>query len=195
MQWAKLHSTAKYNLATSGMANLPLSELGADPQQLEINGPDIYGYAPLLEAIARRYSVARTNVVSAMGTSFANYLALAAATEVGDQVLVEQPAYDPILGAARFLGLEIKRFQRPAEENFAVDLADLERNLSPRTRVIILCNMHNPSGALMENSTLREIGRLARGVTPTLWWMRFIARCCLKPSRTAHFTLTHSASL
>lgn len=161
MQWAKLHSTAKYNLATSGMANLPLSELGVDPQQLEINGPDIYGYAPLLEAIARRYSVARTNVVSAMGTSFANYLALAAATELGDQVLVEQPAYDPILGAARFLGLEIKRFQRPAEENFAIDLADLERNLSPRTRVIILCNMHNPSGELMENSTLREIGRLA----------------------------------
>ena len=42
MQWAKINSPGKYNLATSGMANLPLSELGANLQELEINGPTIY---------------------------------------------------------------------------------------------------------------------------------------------------------
>jgi aspartate/methionine/tyrosine aminotransferase len=161
MDWAKLHSSAKHNLATSGMVNLPLAELDVDLEELEINGPTIYGYEPLLETIARRYRVAKENVVTAMGTSFANYLALAGITEPGDEILVEQPAYDPILGAARYLGLGIKRFLRKPEEDFAVDEREIERQLTPRTRAIVLCNMHNPTGAFTRDSVLREIGELA----------------------------------
>ncbi len=162
MQWAKLRSTAIFNLASSGMAGFPLADLGVAMEQLDINGPSNYGYEPLLDAIAQRYRVPQESVVSAVGTSLANYLALAAATEPGDEMVVEQPTYDPILAVARYLGLEIKRFQRRPEQHFRVDLADLERNLSPRTRVIALCDLHNPSGALIPDSTMREIAALAR---------------------------------
>ncbi|MFI5107076.1 MAG: hypothetical protein ACHP79_19300, partial [Terriglobales bacterium] len=57
MEWAKLCSAAKFNLATSGVANFPLAELGVSIDQLEINGASIYGYDPLLKAIAQRYRV------------------------------------------------------------------------------------------------------------------------------------------
>jgi aspartate/methionine/tyrosine aminotransferase len=162
VEWAKLRSTARFNLATSGMVSLPLSELEVKIEQLEINGPNNYGYTPLMEAIAQRYRVPQVCAVAAMGTSLANYLALAAATDPGDEILVEQPSYDPLLNAANYLGLKIKRFQRPAKQGFAVDLDDLERNLSSRTRLIALCNMHNPSGALVPDAVLQEIARLAR---------------------------------
>ena len=162
MEWAKLRSSAKFNLATSGMFNFPLAGLGVTIDQLEINGPSIYGYEPLLESIARRYRVPQECVVSAVGTSLANYLALAASTEPGDEILVEQPTYELILSTARYLGLEIRRFERRAEKNFAIDPADLERNLTLRTRVIVICNMHNPTGALTPDSTLHELARLAR---------------------------------
>ncbi|MBZ5507804.1 MAG: pyridoxal phosphate-dependent aminotransferase [Acidobacteriia bacterium] len=164
MEWAKLHSIAKFNLATSGMASFPLSDLGVTIDQLEINGPSIYSYEPLLQAIAGRYRVPQACVVSAVGTSLANYLALAATTEPGDEILVEQPTYEPILSAAKYLGLEIKRFSRRAENNFAIDLAEVERNLTARTRLIVICNLHNPSGALVPDATLREVGELARKV-------------------------------
>jgi aspartate/methionine/tyrosine aminotransferase len=162
MEWAKLYSAAKFSLATSGMMSLPLTELGVTIEQLEINGPNNYGYTPLLEAIAQRYRVPQKCVVAAMGTSLANYLALAAATDAGDEILVEQPSYDPLLTAASYLGLKIKRFQRPAGQSFAVDMDDLERNLNSSTRVIALCNLHNPSGALIPDSVLQEIALLAR---------------------------------
>jgi len=162
MEWAKLYSAAKFNLATSGMFSFPLAELGVTIDQLEINGPSIYGYEPLIQAIAGRYRVPQDCVVSAVGTSMANYLALAATTEPGDQILVEQPTYELILSTARYLGLEIRRFPRRPENNFAIDPADVERNLSPRTRMIAICNLHNPSGAFVPDSTLREVGRLAR---------------------------------
>lgn len=162
MQWAKLSSTAKYNLATSGMVNLPMSALGVTLEELEINGPTVYGYEPLLNALATRYRVPQVSLVSAMGTSFANYLALAGATEPGDEVLIEQPTYDPILGAARYLGLEIKRFQRKPENSFALDLAEVERNFTSRTRLIVLCNLHNPSGASTPDPVLSELAQLVR---------------------------------
>lgn len=164
MEWAKLYSTAKFNLATSGVASLPLAELGVTMDQLEINGPSIYSYAPLLEAIALRYNVAQECVVSAVGTSLANYLALAATTEPGDEILVEQPTYELILSTAKYLGLAIKRFPRRAENHFAIDPADVQRNITPRTRVIAICNLHNPTGALAPDAILREVGALARTV-------------------------------
>ncbi len=162
MQWSKLHSTAKYNLATSGLVGLPLAELGVSIDQLEINGPTVYGYDVLLESLAQRYRVPQECVVSAMGTSFANHLALAAATEPGDEILIELPTYDPILSAAKYLGLNIKRFKRRSEDRFAIDVAEIERNLTARTRMIVLCNFHNPSGAFTPDATLRKIANLAR---------------------------------
>jgi aspartate/methionine/tyrosine aminotransferase len=162
MQWAKLHSTATHNLATSGMLGLPLAELGVKMDQLEINGPDSYGYGVLLQALAKRYGVPQECVVSAMGTSFSNHLALAAATEPGDEILIELPTYGPILAAAKYLGLNVRRFQRRAEDNFAIDPAEVEKNLTSRTRMIALCNFHNPSGAQVSDLTLREIANLAR---------------------------------
>jgi aspartate/methionine/tyrosine aminotransferase len=164
MEWAKLHSTAKFNLATSGVASFPLAELGVTIDQLEINGPSIDGYEPLLQAIATRYRVPHGCVVSAVGTSLANYLALAATTEPDDEILVEQPTYELILSTAKYLGLEIKRFPRRAENNFAIDPADVERNLTSRTRLIVICNLHNPSGALVPDVTLREVETLAAKV-------------------------------
>ena len=97
-----------------------------------------------------------------MGTSFSNHLALAAATEPGDEILIELPTYDPILSAAKYLGLNIKRFKRRSEDRFAIDVAEIERNLTARTRMIVLCNFHNPSGAFTSDATLRKIANLAR---------------------------------
>lgn len=164
LEWAKLCSTAKFNLSGSGMLSLPLAELDVRIEQLEINGPSIYGYAPLLQAIAARYRVPRESVVSAVGTAMANYLALAASTEPGDEVLVEQPAYEPLLGAARYLGLEIRRFRRPDAQYFAIDLADLKRNLNPRTRVVAITNLHNPSGVFCSDQVMAEVADLTRSV-------------------------------
>ncbi len=54
MQWAKLQSKARFNLATSGVAAYPLNELPVTIDQLEINGDHTYGYAPLQQAIAKK---------------------------------------------------------------------------------------------------------------------------------------------
>ena len=164
MEWAKLRSAARFNLATSGMRPLTLAELGVKTEQLEINGPSIYGYDPLLKAIAERYRVPQSSVVSAIGTSMANYLAMAAMTEPGQEILVEHPGYEPIVSTAEYLRLQVRRFERPAALNYAVELDDLEQKISERTRMIVITNLHNPSGAYCSETELREIANIARSV-------------------------------
>ena len=165
MEWAKLHSDAKYKLALSGIPDQTPGVLGADWPEIALHGPNSYGYAPLCEAIAARYALAPECVVSICGgTSFANHLALAALLESGDEVLLEQPVYDPILAVLRYLGADVRRFTRRFVDGFALDVAEIERQITPRTRLIALTNLHNPSSVLTDNETLTALGAVARKV-------------------------------
>jgi aspartate/methionine/tyrosine aminotransferase len=164
IEWAKLCAAAKFNLAASGIKGLPLSELPVRLEELELSAPGGYGYAPLQERLARRYGVGTENVVSAIGTSMANYLAMSAVVEAGDEVIIEEPTYEPIVEIARYLGASVVRLPRRPENGFLARIADLEKIISKKTRLIVLTNLHNPSGVVLEEETLRGIGEVARSV-------------------------------
>jgi len=164
MQWAKLHSTARFNLATSGVGPFPLAELPVEIGDLEINGPNRYGYEPLLRAIAAKHDVEPECVVTAAGASMANYLAMASLVEPGDDVLIEEPAYELLVSAASNLGATVRRFARSFEEGYALDPRAVEQALTPRTRLVVVTNLHNPSSVYTPPDILRQVGELARGV-------------------------------
>ena len=164
MHWAKTESRARYNLATSGVGPFPLRELGYPLEQLEINGGNSYGYPPLNQAIADRHGVDVDCVVTAAGTSMANYLAFATMLDAGDEVLMEHPTYGLLTDAARSVGAEVKPFARTEESGYALDPAEVRRAITPRTKLIVVTNLHNPSSVLTSNAVLREVGDLARSV-------------------------------
>ena len=164
MEYAKLYSAAKYNLATSGVMSYPLSELPVKIEDLEINGPTVYGYAPLLSRLAQRNGVRAENVVTAIGTSLANHLAMAGCFEPGDEVLVEEPTYELLLSTAEFLGAKITRFPRRFENAFAIDPEDVRRAVTDKTRLVVITNLHNPSSVLAPDDVLREVGKIAQRV-------------------------------
>ncbi len=164
MHWSKTQSRARFNLATSGVAAFPLRELPVDLEKLEINGDNSYGYAPLQEAIAAHHGVDPECVVESAGTSMANHLAMAAIIEPGEEVLIEHPAYGPILDVAQYLQANVKRFPRTEENGWAVDPEAIRRCVTPKTRLIVITNLHNPTSVLTPDSVLREIGDIARSV-------------------------------
>jgi aspartate/methionine/tyrosine aminotransferase len=164
MHWAKTNPRPKYNLATSGVGYFPIRELPFDYTRLEIHGDNSYGYGPLKRAIAERAGVDPACVVTSEGTSMANYLAMATLLDAGDEVLIERPAYGLLVDSAQFTGATVSRFDRTAESGWAVDPAAVERALTPRTRLIVVTNLHNPSSVLTGNEVLGQVAELARGV-------------------------------
>lgn len=161
MTWAKDHAAARYNLANSGILGCDLADLPLTMSDVALNGPNGEGYAPLKEAIATKYDVTPDNVVTSQGTSMANFLAMATIIERGDEVLIEQPAYDPLLSALGYLGAGIKRFARRFEDGYRIDSDELKRLITPRTRLIVITSPHNPSGVAVDQETIKQIGELA----------------------------------
>lgn len=160
MPWAKLRSHAKYNLATSGLAHWKLHDLPVRLDDLEISGPSFYGYEPLQKSLAEHCGVTPDRIVAASGTSMANYLALATLVRPGDEILVEHPTYELLLATARYIGATITRFERRHEDGFAIDPDAVRRGVTPRTKLIVFANLHNPTSALSQESTIAELGKI-----------------------------------
>jgi aspartate/methionine/tyrosine aminotransferase len=154
MHWVKTQTQGiAFNLANSGLKNYPLSELPVDFSALSLSGPGAYGYPPLKAAIAAKCGVAEDCVTTALGTSMANYLAMAAIVEAGDEVVIEYPSYSLLWETAEYVGAQVKFSSR--------DLDAIARAVTPKTRLIVLTNLHNPTCELLSQSALRSIGELA----------------------------------
>lgn len=164
MHFSKLHEPATHDLTGSNLHPVDLAELPGAVEALELHGPNDEGYLPLIEAIAARYGVSTDRVCTATGTSGANFLAMAALLRPGDGVLVERPAYDPLLGAARLLGADVGRFERRFEDGWLPDPVEIAKRLVRGTRLVVLTNLHNPSGVRLPDDVLDEIGRRAERV-------------------------------
>ena len=164
LAWSKLHANARFNLADSGVLDYPLAELPVHIEDLEIGGTGPYGYQPLMERLAAKAGVPKECVVYTLGTSMANFVALTALVHRGDEVLIERPTYDPLLTILDHIGAKVCRFERLAEKGFKLGLGELERKLTPQTRLVILCNLHNPSSALTDDGTMRQAGEMAAKV-------------------------------
>jgi aspartate/methionine/tyrosine aminotransferase len=164
IEWAKLRSKSRYNLAISDVVHFPLADLHPSIADLELSGADGYGYQPLLQKLSAKSGVPVESIVQAQGTSMANHLAMAALVEPGDEVLIEEPTYGAILSTAEYLGAKIRRFPRTFESGFQLDPREVERNISARTRLIVITNLHNPSGVRTTDSKLRMVGEIARSM-------------------------------
>jgi len=164
MHWAKFKPPVRYALTGSEVPHVHLDRLGVGITDLELDGASHPRYLPLRERIADRYGVAVEQVVAADGTSMANFLAMATLIVPGDEVLIEHPTYELLIGTASFLGAKIRRFERKLAEAFRLDPAAIEAMLTPATRLIVITNLHNPSGNLAEEPELAAIGELASRV-------------------------------
>jgi aspartate/methionine/tyrosine aminotransferase len=159
MYWAKNQAPVTYALGSSEVPHFHMDRWAIDPATLELDGASRYRYPPLRAAIARKCGVTPDMVTMADGTSMANMLAMAGLIRRGDEVLVEHPVYEPLVAAARFLGAEVRSFHRQGPD-FALDPATISAELTSRTSLIILTNLHNPTGNLAGTETLRAIGGL-----------------------------------
>jgi len=197
MHWAKFKRPVRYALTTSEVPHFRMDLLPIGIADLDLDGASHPRYVPLRERIGARYDVPTEQVVAADGTSMANFIAMAALIAPGDEVLVERPTYEPLLGAASFLGASIKRFERKASDAFRLDVAEIEAMLSPATRLIVITNLHNPSGALAEKEELRALGELATSAGARVLVDEVYLDAAVPPRRSAvhlgpEFVITNS---
>ena len=159
--WAKRRPHPSNDLGRSDVVACTLADLPGAREALELAGRNDEGWGPLVDRLAARYGMRTDQVATATGTSGANFLVCAAILRPGDDVLVERPAYDPLLAVPRLLGASVVRFERRFDEGFRLDLDRIGAAMTPRTRLIIVTNPHNPTGVLSGTAEMRALGALA----------------------------------
>jgi hypothetical protein len=187
-----------WNLAESGVHPLRLEEL-ADTREdraallrQELGYTQTNGTPDLRALIAAMYPGARPDQIEVTnGGSEANCVVLWHFVERGDEVVMMTPNYMQMRGIARALGASVRPWPLAggeAEGRWRPDLAALDALVTPRTKLILVCNPNNPTGARVAARELDEICRIAgragawivsdeiyRGAeldaieTPTLW--------------------------
>lgn len=133
-------------------------------ETFEISGPTDEGFIPLRDAIAARYGTTTECVSIASGASGANFQAMLALLEPGDEALIETPAYDPLIAAARAAGANVVHFERSWSKGFALDPYVVRTALTPSTKLIVISNAHNPSGAMANRDVLEQVGVMAEAI-------------------------------
>ncbi len=129
------------------------------------------GIPELRQAIAdylnERYSanVSPDEVIVTTGAKTAIFLGIAAFINPGDEVIVPEPSYPAYPEVARFLGgkpVYVPLKWHGQDKGFSLDIEEIENSITSRTRMIVVNNPHNPSGAVFSPDQVEAIMDIAR---------------------------------
>ena len=161
-----------YNLSESGVHPLSFTELtGGDPAALarlanqELGYSQTNGTVALRERIAALYpGTTPDHILVTNGTAEANYVTIWSLLEADDEIVLMLPNYMQIWGLARGFRGQVKPFYLREKDAWSPDLDELRRAISPKTRLIAVCNPNNPTGAILSESARQAIVEAAASV-------------------------------
>ncbi len=122
----------------------------------QTNGP-----LELRRRIAEHLCGEAANVLVTSGTIEANFICAWRLLEPGDEIAYMVPNYFQINGLAEGFGALVRPFRLRPELGWQPDLDELERAVTPKTRLIALVNPNNPTGTVLEPEAMRRIVELA----------------------------------
>jgi aspartate/methionine/tyrosine aminotransferase len=165
---SQFERTVEYNLADSSVKCASISDLlaGEDPGpllELPLYYPEVNGTGLLRERIAALYPGASgNNVLVTVGAAQANWMVASTLLQPDDEVIVVSPGYRQMWGLAKNLGCRVHEAQLRPENGWQLDLDELERLATQKTRLISIVNPNNPTGSILSYDEMQRIIRLCR---------------------------------
>jgi aspartate/methionine/tyrosine aminotransferase len=164
---------AVYNIAETCVDSFTLGELVAlseDPAEFLLGLQEkklTYGYiegSPELRGlISGLYSkLEPENVIVTQGGIGANFLLHYSIVNPGDRVVCVHPTYQQLYSVPESFGAEVKLLRLKPGNNFLPDPEELKTLVNDKTKLIVLNNPNNPTGALLEEDLLLQIADIAR---------------------------------
>jgi len=150
-----------YNLSESGVHPLTLNEFLTAGEirelaEVELGYTQTNGTPPLRQRIASLYpGVDPEDIMVTAGSSEANFLLMWSLLEPGDKVVFELPNYLQMWGLAKSFGARVEPLWLKEELGWQPAPEDIDRVITPGTKLVILTNPNNPTGAILEPD-LRE---------------------------------------
>ncbi|MGI8486796.1 MAG: aminotransferase class I/II-fold pyridoxal phosphate-dependent enzyme [Thermomicrobiales bacterium] len=163
-----------YDIAESGILPLSLNDLyeliGADAaadleckiRSTPLGYSEARGTEELRTILAKTYERATADdILVTTGAIEANFLLFNALLEAGDHVVAVSPAYQQLHSVPRAIGCDLDLWSVQTEDGFAYDLNRLESLVRDDTKLIVINTPHNPTGAMLDESQLKDVVAIA----------------------------------
>ena len=170
--WKEYEFKAPYLLSASDAESWKMSEIidMADPESrklwddLSMGYTEVEGHSLLRAEIAKLYTkMSSDNVVTTAGGEEGIYLTMQTIVQKGDHVVVVEPCYQSLKELPISLGAEITSLYLKRENNWQLDLDDLEKAFRSDTKLLVINYPHNPSGVVLDPKVIDKMVALARG--------------------------------
>lgn len=162
----------KYNIAETCCASITidqLRELSEDKERQVLDTSKVLGYGAIRGSeelrtnLARLYSakvatpLSPDNILTTPGAIQANYLTTYALVGPGDHVICHYPTYQSLYEVPKQMGAEVDLWKATPEDEWVPKIGDLKALIKPNTKLIIINNPNNPTGAVLKKTFLQDV--------------------------------------
>jgi aspartate/methionine/tyrosine aminotransferase len=160
---SQFERAVEINLADSSVKCANVSDLlsGEDQRpllEMPLYYPEVNGTGVLRERIAALYpNASAANVLVTVGAAQANWMVCSTLLEPGDEVIVVSPGYRQVWGLAKNAGCGVKETHLRPQNNWRLNLDELESLAGPKTKLISIVNPNNPTGSILTQEEMRRI--------------------------------------
>lgn len=158
----------RFNISESGVDPMTSAEVlhmaggGPSPLDKPLGYPQSNGTDPLRTAIAALYPGAGPDhVLVTSGSAEANYINCWRLLEPGDRVAVVTPTYMQTIGLSRTFGAQVVPIQLQESRGWQPDPNGIDAAITPGTKLVVVTNPNNPTGAVMSKETVDRIAARA----------------------------------
>ncbi len=120
------------------------------------------GVPMLRNLIAQERSVKEENVIITPGARFGVFSAMVSNVSIGDELIISEPAWPAYRDCANFIGVKVKAIRTNVEQNWDLDLDQLEQMITSNTKMIVLNSPNNPTGKIVREREIDAILKMAR---------------------------------
>jgi aspartate/methionine/tyrosine aminotransferase len=145
------------NLSESAFADQRLADLNISLEDLVLHYGDHYGKPALRELIAEGSSLSLNDILITPGAAAALFIVATSLLQHGDHLVVTKPNYATNIETPRAIGADISFLPLRFEDDFELNVAELESLITPTTKLVSITYPHNPTGALINEATLLSI--------------------------------------
>ena len=158
-----------FNLSESGVHPLKLTEILSKEEfenllELQLSYGHTNGTKTLRKLVSKMYSshLSHDNVLITSGSAEANFLSVMTQLDKGDEIIYMVPNYLQIRHLTKSFGIIVKDLPLRHSLGWQWDLDELKSLISPKTKMIVVCNPNNPTGAIMSDSVMDGVIKIAK---------------------------------
>ncbi len=156
------YATIRHNLTESSYTDQRLEDYGVDLGGLTMAYGDHRGLPGLRELIAAQApGCSAADVLCTPGAAAALFFVATALLGPGDHVVVEHTNYATNLETPRAIGADVTTIELRMEDGYALDLDRVAAAIRDTTRLVSVTTPHNPTGTVLDRSTLDGLVELA----------------------------------